>query len=118
MTTKEVATRLYELCQKNDFKTAQEELYADDASSTESNMQGARETIKGKAAIAAKMVQFQSQVEQMYGGYVKEPTVFGNYFFAEFGMDVKMKNMDRMNMVEMARYEVKDGKVISEEFFY
>jgi len=29
-----------------------------------------------------------------------------------------MKGMERMNMVEMCRYEVKDGKIISEEFYY
>ena len=36
----------------------------------------------------------------------------------EMGMDVTMKEMGRMNMTEMCRYEVKDGKIISEEFYY
>ncbi len=118
MTTKEIASRLNELFQKSDYQTAQKELFADDATSTENNMQGKRETIKGKAAFAVKSQQFQSMLEQVYGGYSKEPFVFGNYIFIEMGMDVKMKNMDRRNMVEMAKYEVKDGKIISEEFFY
>ena len=118
MTPKEIATRLHELCSKNDYKTAQDELYAEDVTSTESNMHGSRETVKGKPALAAKSQQFQSMVEQMYGGYIKEPVVVGNYIFLEMGMDVKMKNMDRMNMDEICKYEVKDGKIISEEFFY
>ena len=118
MTTQEIASRLYELCQKGDFQTAQRELYADDASSTESTMQGTRETIKGREAIAAKSAHFNSMVEQMFGGYTNEPKVMGKYIFMEMGMDVKMKNMDRMNMVEMARYEIKDGKIIADEFYY
>jgi hypothetical protein len=81
-------------------------------------MQGGRETAKGMSAIKAKSDQFQSMVEQMYGGYTREPKVFGNYIFMEMGMDVKMKDMDRMNMVEMCRYEVKNGKIVAEEFYY
>jgi hypothetical protein len=36
----------------------------------------------------------------------------------EMGMDVTMKGAGRMNMAEMCKYEVKDGKIISEAFFY
>lgn len=118
MTNQEIAGRLYELCQQGQFETAQQELYADNATSTESNMQGNRETVTGLEAIKAKGQQFQSMVEEMFGGYTHEPKVFGKYIFMEMGMDVKMKGMDRMNMTEMCRYEVKDGKIISEEFYY
>ncbi len=118
MTTQEIANRLYELCKKADYATAQNELYADDVTSTESDMRGGRPTEKGREALRAKSQQFQSMVEEMFGGYTNEPMVFGNYIFMEMGMDVKMKGMDRMNMVEMCRYEVKDGKIISEEFYY
>jgi SnoaL-like domain len=118
MTTSELAKRLYELCEKGDFATAQKELYANDATSTESTMQGTRETVKGKAAIEAKSQKFNSMLEQMHSTYTKPPQVFGNYIFMEMGMDAKMKNMDRMNMVELARYEIKDGKIIADEFYY
>lgn len=118
MTTQNIANRLYELCQKADYETVKKELYSDDASSTESNMYGERETAKGTKALEAKAQQFQSMVEEMFSSYVHEPTIYGNYIFMEMGMDVKMKNMERMNMVEMCRYEVKDGKIISEEFYY
>ena len=118
MTTQEIANRLYELCQQGQYETAHNELYATTATSTESNMMGGRETASGIDAINAKGAQFQSMVEEMFGGYTNEPKVFGKYIFMEMGMDVKMKNMDRMNMVEMCRYEVKDGKIIAEEFYY
>lgn len=118
MTTQQVADRLYALCQQGQFETAQKELYAPNATSTESNMQGARETATGMEAIVAKGKQFQSMIEEMFGGFTGEPKVFGKYIFMEMGMDVKMKGMDRMNMVEMCRYEVNDGKIVAEEFYY
>jgi hypothetical protein len=118
MTNKEIANRLYELCKVGDFKTAQSELYAANASSTEIGPDGKLTTVEGVEAITAKGVQFQSQIEAHHGGYTNEPTVFGNNIFLEMGMDVTMKNMGRMNMNEMCHYVVADGKIISEHFYY
>ncbi len=118
MTTQEIAKRLYELCEQHDAETAHKELYSNDATSTERNMAGQIETIKGMDAIKEKGKQFRSIVEEMHGGYTNEPTVFGDNIFMEMGMDATLKGMGRMNMTEMAHYEVKDGKIISERFYY
>jgi hypothetical protein len=118
MTTQEVAQRLFELCENDDTPTALNELYAENATSTEANMEGLRETISGLNAIREKSKQFMEMIESVHGGYTKPPLVFGNYIFMEMGMDFTMKEYGRMNVSEMAKYEVKDGKIISEEFFY
>jgi hypothetical protein len=34
------------------------------------------------------------------------------------GMDVTMKGMGRMKMDEVAVYEVKNGKIVKEQFFF
>lgn len=34
------------------------------------------------------------------------------------GMDVTLKGMGRRQMDEIAVYEVKDGKIVKEQFFY
>ena len=34
------------------------------------------------------------------------------------GMDVTMKGMGRQKMDELAVYEVKDGKIVKEQFFF
>jgi limonene-1,2-epoxide hydrolase len=34
------------------------------------------------------------------------------------GMDVTMKGPGRVQMDEIAVYEVKDGKIVKEQFFY
>lgn len=118
MTTQEIASRLYELCQQNQSETAHNELYADNATSTEKNMQGELETKSGLEAIREKSKMFQSMIEEIHGGYTNEPKIFGDNIFMEMGMDVTMKGMGRMDMKEMCAYEIKDGKIISERFYY
>lgn len=118
MTTQQVADRMHELFQAGDFKTVQSELFSDDATSTENNMQGERETVKGREALKKKGEDFNNELLEMHSGYSNPPKVYGNYIFLEMGLDATMKSMGRMNMVEMCKYEVKDGKIISEEFFY
>lgn len=118
MTTQEVANRLYELCNQGKFDTALSELFSENATSTESNMQGGREKATGMAAIIEKGKKFNESIEEMHSGFTGEPKVHGNYIFMEMGMDVTMKGRDRMKISEMCKYEVKDGKIISEEFYY
>lgn len=57
-------------------------------------------------------------IEEIHGGFTNEPKVFGNHVFMEMGMDVTMKSMGRVDMKEMCSYEVKDGKIVSERFYY
>lgn len=118
MTTQEIANRLYELCSIGQFDTAQQELFANNATSTEKNMQGEMVTVSGIDAIREKGINFQHMIVERHGGYTKEPMVFGNNIFMELGLDATMKDMGRMNMQEMCAYEVKDGKITSERFYY
>ncbi|MHB8209355.1 SnoaL-like domain-containing protein [Mucilaginibacter sp.] len=49
---------------------------------------------------------------------MSDPLVTGNYFAVGMDMDVTYKQHGRVNMKEVAVYEEKDGKVVSEQFFY
>ena len=82
------------------------------------NMQGWLETATGLDAIKKKGKKFQGMIEEIHGGFTNEPKVFGNHVFMEMGMDVTMKSMGRVDMKEMCSYEVKDGKIVSERFYY
>jgi hypothetical protein len=57
-------------------------------------------------------------VEEMHGGYCGKPIVAGNHFSVAMGMDATMKGMGRVKMDEIAVYEVKDGKIVKEQFFF
>ena len=120
MTTQEVADKFYAMGEANQWDKIQDELYADEAESIEpanAEMAGLKYA-KGRAALKEKSAQFNSMIEQMFGGFCSKPVVGGNYFSVAMGMDVKFKGMDRMNMDEVCVYEVKDGKIVKEEFFY
>jgi hypothetical protein len=118
MTTKEVATRLHALSSEGKFETAQKELFSRDAVSIEPEASaGFEKETKGLPAIIEKGHQFEKMVEAVYGIKVSEPLVVGNVFALSLDMDVTMKGRGRSNMSELCVYKVKDGKIISEEFF-
>ncbi|TMI81871.1 MAG: nuclear transport factor 2 family protein [Bacteroidetes bacterium] len=118
MTTKDVANRLHELFNGGKWEQAQEELFANDAESVEPPKSQGMQSVKGLDAIKKKGQQFNDMVEEMHGGYCSEPIVAGNYVAFAMGMDCTYKGMGRQKMDEIAIYEVKDGKVVKEQFFY
>lgn len=118
MTTQQVADRFNELAQTGQWDQIQTELYADNAVSIEPEHAQGFQTVSGIDAIRGKGKQFSEMVEEMHGGYSNKPEVAGNHFAVAMGMDVTMKGMGRAKLDEIAVYEVKDGKVVKEQFFY
>jgi ketosteroid isomerase-like protein len=118
MTTQQIASRLSELCRKGDFKTAQKELFAEDAVSIEpyATPEFEKET-KGLDAILQKGKKFEDMVEASHSVSVSEPLVSGNSFSVVMSMDLTMKSHGRIQMSELCVYSAKDGKIVSEQFF-
>ena len=118
MLTQKIAARLTELCRKGEWETAQKELYADDAISIEPFASPAFEKeTKGLPAIIEKGHKFQEMVEEFHGLTISEPLIEGNTIAFTLNMDVTMKGRKRENMGELCVYQVKDGKIVSEQFF-
>jgi hypothetical protein len=118
MTTQEIADRLAELCGRGDFETAQKELFSEDAVSIEPYATPAFEKeTKGLQAIFEKGKKFGEMVEETYGNTLSEPLVAGNSIALKATMDMKMKGRERESMSELCVYTVKDGKIVSEQFF-
>ena len=119
MTTQQIAHRLAELCNQGNFEQAQKELFAEDAVSIEpESSQGFEKETKGLAAILEKGKQFGSMVEEFHGCGASDPLVAGNAVALSLNMDVTMKGKGRSTMSEICVYEVKDGKIVSEQFFW
>jgi hypothetical protein len=118
MTTQEIASRLAELCRQGKFEDAQKELYAEDAISIEAHATHSfdKET-KGLQAIVAKAKKFDGMVDAMHRITLSEPLVAKDSFAISMTMDATMKERGRMEMKELCVYTVKDGKIISEQFF-
>ncbi|HEX5461756.1 MAG TPA: SnoaL-like domain-containing protein [Steroidobacteraceae bacterium] len=118
MQTQEIAARLAELVGQGQFEAAQRELFALDAVSIEARAteQFSRET-KGLPAIIQKGHKWQSMVEKVHSCAASPPLVAGNAIAITLAMDLTMKGRGRMQLTEVCVYEIKNGKVTSEQFF-
>ena len=117
MTTQQIANRLVELCSKGQIQQAGEELYADEILSIEP-AHAPTKTAKGKKAVAEKGAQFAAMIEERHGGSFSDPIVSGRYFSVARMLDATIKGKGRMVLEEICVYEVKDGKIVSEQFFF
>ena len=120
MNTEAVAKRLVELCRQGKFEEAQNELYSNDAVSIEMEglPAGSIGNAKGLDAIREKGRQFNAGIEAVHGGTVSDPIVTGNWFSIVLTMDATFKGRGRVNMEEICVYQVRDGKIVREQFFY
>ena len=117
MTTTEIANRLIELCNKGDFEGAQKELFANDAISIEPEASPAFEKeTRGLKAIIEKGHKWNAMVEKFHGMKVSKPLMVANSFAVTMSMSVTMKEKGVMDMTELCVYNVKNGKIVSEQF--
>lgn len=117
MTTQEVADRFFALSEEGKFDVILDELYDENVRSVEP-AGSAWQTVQGLDKVKEKAVQWQGKIEEMHGGYTNKPQAASNYFVCTMGMDVTMKGQPRTKMDEVALYEVRDGKIVLEQFFF
>jgi hypothetical protein len=121
MTTLEVANEYYELVQQNKQEQIINELYSQDIVNKEPEHVatiGFPVITKGLDAVKAKSKARKEMIEQVHSGYCSEPVVCGNFFSVVLRRELTMKGNPRMSLEEIAVFEVKEGKIISEQFFY
>jgi hypothetical protein len=121
MTTQEVAGRYIQLEKQGQWMQIQEELYSSDIVSIEPEHAaalGLQKLTKGIEAVKAKGKAWGESIEEMHSGYCTEPVTAGNFFTVAMGFEATFKKMGRIKTDEIAVFEVKDGKIISEQFFF
>jgi len=118
MTTQEVANQLVAYIRQGQIVEAQAALYAEDIVCIEPEGLMAPAFTKGKQAVAEKGKQFAAMIEERHGGSCSDPVVGGRYFSVAMSIDATMKGMGRQVLDEICVYEVKDGKIVREEFLY
>jgi hypothetical protein len=118
MTTQEVANQLVDLCRLGKIDEAQAILFAESAQSIEANEMMGAKIVDGLEAIKTKSVAFQEGVEAFHGAEISDPIVAGNSFAITWKMDATFKGRGRMTIEEVCVYQVKDGKIVLEQFFY
>ena len=118
MTTQEVAARFHELAQQEKWFEIQDELFSDNVRSIDPPNSPYFGYAEGKAPVRKKGENFVKKIEAFHGASTTEPVVGGNHFAAGRKVDVTVQGFGRVQMNEIMLYEVKDGKIVLEQFFY
>jgi hypothetical protein len=117
-TTQEVADRLVTLCRKGEFENAIKELYAPDVVSIEPEGGPGPAKVQGFDAVLQKSQDFGEAMEEVHSSVISDPVVAGDHFAVSMDMDMTIKGRGRNRMAELAVYQVKDGKIVKDQFFY
>jgi ketosteroid isomerase-like protein len=118
MTTQEVASRFNELAQHEKWFEIHDELFADNVKSIDPPNSPYMGYAEGKAAVRKKGEDFVKKIEDFHGASTTEPVVAGNHFAVGREMDVTVQGFGRIQLNEVMLYEVKDGAIVLEQFFY
>ena len=118
MTTKDVAARFDELAQQEKWFEIQDEFFADNVRSVEPSNSPFFRDAEGKAAVRKKGKDFVARIEAVHRMYTSKPLVSGNYFTVGREMDITVNGHGRIQINEIMLYEVKDGQIVLEQFFY
>ena len=117
METKDVAQKWAQMCKEGKNLECINELYAENVVSREMpGMPG--ELITGKQNVWNKSKEWLESVEDFHASEISDPVVAGNFFTAKMEFDCTFKERGRQKMAEVCVYEVKDGKIASEQYFY
>jgi ketosteroid isomerase-like protein len=117
MTNKEVATRLVALLREGKFFDVYDELFHEDAHHIEPQSEHFS-NVKGVAAIKAKDTAMSEHIAEIESMEVGNAIVASKHIAILYKLSAKLKDGNTINLDEIIVYEVHDGKIISEQFFY
>ena len=118
LTTQQVADRFNELAQQEKWFEIQDELFADTVKSIDPPNSPYFKYAEGKANVRKKGEDFVSRVTEAHRRYTTTPIISGNHFAVGREVDITVQGHGRIQINEIMLYEVKDGEIISEQFFY
>ena len=118
MTTREVAARFNELAMQEKWFEIQDEFFAENVKSIDPSNSPYFGYAEGKASVRKKGEEFVNKIQAFHGASTTQPVVGGNHFAVGREMDITVEGFGRIQINEIMMYEVKDGNIVSEQFFY
>jgi hypothetical protein len=118
MTTQEVAARFHELAQQEKWFEIQDEFFAENVKSIDPPHSPYFGYAEGKVAVRKKGEDFVGRITALHSAKTGEPIVTGNHFAVTREKDITVQPHGRIQINQIMLYEVKDGEIISEQFFY
>lgn len=117
-TTEEVAARFHELAQQEKWFDIQDELFADNVRSVEPANSPHLKNAEGKGPVRKKGEDFVGKVREGHYFHTTAPVVGGNHFSVGRSQHMTVEGLGKVEMDQIMVYEVKDGKIVLEQFFY
>jgi len=118
MTTQQVAARFNELAQQEKWFEIQDELFANSVKSIDPENSPYFGYAEGKTPVRKKGEDWVKRIESAHKRYTTEPIVGGNHFAVGREVDITVNGHGRIKIEEIMLYEVKEGEIVSEQFFY
>ena len=118
LTTHQVAARFNELAQQEKWFEIQDELFADNVKSIDPSNSPYFKNAEGKGAVRRKGEDFVKRITEAHKRYTTRPIVSGDHFAVGREVDITVQGFGRIKIDEIMLYEVKDGQIVSEQFFY
>jgi hypothetical protein len=117
-TIQEIVARYEELAKEEKWFDIQDEFFAENVTSTDPKGSPYFGYAEGKAAVRKKGEDFVSKVTDFHGAYTTPAVIGGNHFAVGRGVDITVEGLGRVKIDQIMLYEVKNGQIISEQFFY
>ena len=119
MTVKEVAQKLVQLSREGNIQACYDQLYSDEILSIEPETFDGIQKAKGLEAVMLKLKEVAVSVEKVHSTEIGDPIVAGNHFALRWKVVMTNKNANEKSIVdEIAVFEVKNDKIVQEQFFY
>ena len=116
--TREIAARFNELAQEGKWFEIQDAFFAEDVRSIDPENSPYFGYAEGKEAVRKKGEDFVSRIEAGHRSYTSEPIVTGNHFAVVREVDITVRPHGRIQINQIMLYKVKDGQIVSEQFYY
>ena len=116
--TQAVAMRFNELAKEEKWFEIQDELFADNVRSIEPAHSMYFKDEEGKSPVRKKGEEWVARIRGVHKLTTSEPVVAGSHFAVSRCVDIDVEGHGRVIIDELMLYEVKDGKIVLEQFFY
>ncbi len=117
MNTQEIAEKMVTYNKEGKFPDVYQDLYAEDFVSIE--MPGAPNEIARGMEEVAKKGEWWMKTFEVHSVEVSDPLVADDWFAIRYSMDTTNRETgERKQESELGIYQVEDGKVVQEQFFY
>lgn len=116
-TTSDVANQLVAFCRNGKFIDAQTELMAADCRQIEPTHANTP-SVTGLTAILQKERTLQAAIIKTHSITISDPVIAGNFFSVSLHFDLTLQGRGRVQLTEIGLYEVSNGRIVCEQFFY